>query len=137
MLDNTDLKILKLLKVNCKMQLRDIGEVVHLTGQAVSNRISRMEDLGVIKGYSVLLDDNLLGKTITAYITIFMKTTNHRAFHVFLNDNESVVEASRISGEGCYLLKIQVNSQEDLNCFLDSVLEYGNYRANISIGKIK
>lgn len=137
MLDNTDLEILKLLKANCKMQFRDIGEAVHLTGQAVSNRISRMEDLGVIKGYSVLLDEKQLGKSITAYITIFMKTTNHGAFNVFLNDNESVVEASRISGEGCYMLKIQVNSQEDLNHFLDSVLEYGNYRVNISIGKIK
>ncbi|MDF2856966.1 MAG: lrpC [Neobacillus sp.] len=137
MLDNTDLEIIKLLKANCKMQFRDIGEVVHLTGQAVSNRISRMEDLGVIKGYSVLLDDKLLGKTITAYISIFMKTTNHRAFHVFLNDSEAVVEASRISGDGCYMVKIQVNSQEDLNYFLDSVLEYGNYRVNISIGKVK
>lgn len=53
MIDNTDLEILKLLKSNCKMQFRDIGEVVHLTGQAVSNRISRMEHLGVIKGYTV------------------------------------------------------------------------------------
>lgn len=137
MLDNTDWEILKLLKENCKMQFRDIGEIVHLTGQAVSNRISRMENLGVIKGYSVLLNEKLLGKNLTAYITIFMKTTNHGAFHLFLKDNESVVEANRISGEGCYLLKVQVNSQEDLSCFLDSVLEYGNYRVNIAIGKVK
>ncbi|BBB92039.1 MAG TPA: Lrp/AsnC family transcriptional regulator [Methylomusa anaerophila] len=137
MLDNTDFEILRLLKANCKMQFRDIGEVVHLTGQAVSNRISRMEEIGVIKGYSVLLDEKLLGKTITAYVTIFMKSTNHGALQAFLNNNESVVEASRISGEGCYILKIQVNSQEDLNFFLDSVLNYGNYRVNISITKIK
>jgi len=137
MFDKTDLAILELLKANCKVHLRDIGEEVHLTGQAVANRVSRMESLGVIKGYTVLLDEELLGKTITAYVTIFMKTTNHVAFHVFLKDNESVVEASRISGEGCYMLKIQVNSQLDLNHFLDSVLQYGNYRINISIGKIK
>ncbi len=137
MLDHTDWEIIKLLKVNAKMQYRDIGEQVHLTGQAVSNRISRMEELGVIKGYSVLLDDKLLGKTITSYITIFMTTTNHSAFHTFLRNNELVIEANRISGEGCYLLKVQAISQEELNTFLDSVLEYGNYRANISIGKIK
>lgn len=137
MFDNTDLVILKLLKQNCKMQFRDIGEIVHLTGQAVSNRIARMEDLGLIKGYSVLLDDKLLGKTIVAYITIFMKTSNHGAFHTFLKDCEAVQEASRISGEGCYMLKIQVNSQEDLNSFLDSILDYGNYRVSISIGKVK
>jgi Lrp/AsnC family leucine-responsive transcriptional regulator len=137
MLDNTDWEILKLLKDNCKMQFRDIGEIVHLTGQAVSNRISRLEALGIIKGYTVLLDKKLLGKIITAYITVFMKTTDHGAFHTFLRNHELVEEACRISGEGCYLLKIQTNSQEDLNCFLDSVLKYGNYRLNISIGKIK
>ena len=137
MLDYTDWEIIKLLKANCKMQRKDIGEQVHLTGQAVSNRISRMEELGVIQGYSVLLDDTLLGKALTAYITVFMKTTNHQALHVFLQNQEAVVEANRISGDGCYLLKIQVNSQAELNCFLDSVLKYGNYRVNISIGKIK
>jgi len=137
MLDNTDLEILKLLKTNCKMQFRDIGEVVHLTGQAVSNRISRMEHLGVIKGYTILLDEKMLNKSLIAYITIFMKTTNHEVFCKFLSNNESVLEANRISGEGCYMLKIQVNSQEDLNDFLDFVLKYGNYRVNISIGKIK
>ena len=137
MLDNTDLEILRLLKSNCKMQFRDIGEVVHLTGQAVSNRISRMEHLGVIKGYTILLDEKMLNKSLIAYITIFMKTTNHEVFCKFLSNNESVLEANRISGEGCYMLKIQVNSQEDLNDFLDFVLKYGNYRVNISIGKIK
>lgn len=137
MLDNTDLEILKLLKSNGKMQFRDIGEAVHLTGQAVSNRITRMEELGVIQGYSVLLDEKRLGKSITAYITVFMKTTNHGAFQAFLRNSESVVEANRISGEGCYLIKVQVPSQDELNLFLDSVLEYGNYRVNIAIGKIK
>lgn len=137
MLDNTDFEILKLLKANCKIQLREIGTAVHLTGLAVSNRISRMENLGVIKGYSILLDEKLLGKTITGFVTVFMKTTNHAAFQVFLKNNESVVEACRLSGEGCYILKIQVNSQEDLNHFLDTVLEHGNYRLNIAIDKIK
>ena len=96
-----------------------------------------MEESGVIKGYSILLDDNALGKTITAYITVFMKTTNHTAFHSFLKNSELVTEACRISGEGCYLLKILAGSQEDLNCFLDAVLQYGNYRVNMSIAKIK
>ena len=137
MLDNTDWEILKLLTENCKMQFRDIGEAVHLTGQAVSKRILRMEELGIIKGYSVLLNEKLLGKVLTAYVTIFMKTCDHERFHVFLTENIAVAEASRISGEGCYLLKIHLASQGELTLFLDSILQYGNYRVNISIEKIK
>lgn len=52
MLDQTDLKILELLLSNSRMQWQEIGEQVHLTGQAVKNRIDRMEKLGVIEGYT-------------------------------------------------------------------------------------
>ncbi|MEG6586757.1 Lrp/AsnC family transcriptional regulator [Dendrosporobacter sp. 1207_IL3150] len=137
MLDNIDLEIIKILKKNCKIQYRDIGELVHLTGQAVSNRISRMERLGIIRGYTVLLDEHLSEKKISAHVTVFMKTNDHNIFHTFLKNNDCVIDASRISGDGCYLLKIMVDSQEELNLFLDQILKYGNYRVSIAIGKIK
>lgn len=137
MLDKTDIEILQLLKTNAKMQYRDIGEIVHLTGQAVSNRISRLEEFGVIKGYTVVLDEKSLGHTITAYVTVFMKTLDHEAFQLYIRQADAVQEACRISGEGCYLLKIRVTTQDDLNHFLDSILKYGNYRVNISISSIK
>jgi Lrp/AsnC family leucine-responsive transcriptional regulator len=137
MLDHTDMQILQLLKQNCKTPFRDIGEIVHLTGQAVSNRIARLEELGVIKGYSVVLDDKLLGKTLTAYATVFMKTADHGAFHAFVKQHEAVAEAARISGDGCYWLKVRVSGSDELAAFLDAVLSYGNYRVAIAIGTIK
>lgn len=137
MLDHTDFEILKLLKNNCKMQLRELGEIVHLTGQAVAKRISRMEEAGIITGYTVSINRALLGKEITAYITVFMKTTDHPAFRRFLDNSESVVEAHRISGEGCYLLKAQFSSQDAVSRFLDALLAYGNYRISMSVEQIK
>ena len=53
--DSTDMAIIDLLRKNYRMQWREIGEQVHLTGQAVANRIRRMEELGLIKGYTTLL----------------------------------------------------------------------------------
>lgn len=94
MLDQTDLAILKLLQQNSRMQWREIGEQVHLTGQAVGHRIRKMEEQGII-------------------------------------------EADRISGEGCYLLKVNVPSSPHLNQLLDDILKYANYRVNISLGKVK
>jgi Lrp/AsnC family leucine-responsive transcriptional regulator len=137
MLDKTDIDIINILKDNSKLQLKDIGEKVHLTGQAVSNRIMKLEETGVIKGYTVVLDDVKLGNTILAYITVFMKTTDHSSFQKFVKENSLITEACRISGEGCYLLKAVSSSQEEINTFLDKLLRYGNYKINISIGKIK
>ncbi|MBC2578831.1 Lrp/AsnC family transcriptional regulator [Clostridium sp. DJ247] len=137
MLDQTDFHILSLLKKNSRIQWREIGELVHLTGQAVANRIRRMEDLGVIEGYTINLNQNKLGKNLIAFITVFMKTTDHLSFQNFIKEKPEVLEGNRISGDGCYLLKVNVSNEEELMNILDEILSYGNYRVNISIGKIK
>ncbi len=137
MLDKTDFEILSLLKKNSRIQWREIGELVHLTGQSVANRIRKMEEIGVIQGYTVKLDQSKLGKALIAFITIFMKTTDHPSFQTFIKEKPEILEANRISGDGCYLLKVNVSNEEDLMNLLDEILKYGNYRVNISIGKIK
>lgn len=137
MLDQTDWEILQWLQTNCRLQWKEIGEKVHLTGQAVAARIRKLEDLGVIEGFTVKLNQEKMGRAITALITIFMKTNNHSAFQQFIKNKEAIIEAQRISGEGCYWLKANLSTQAELNQLLDEILIYGNYRLNISIDKIK
>lgn len=137
MLDETDLKILSLLLLNSRRQWREIGEEVHLTGQAVANRIRKMEDLGIIEGYTVRIDEKLLGRPLLAFITVFMKTANHQAFHRFVEQQRLITRANQISGEGCYLLEVRSSSQDELRALLEEVLKYGNYRVNLSLGQLK
>lgn len=137
MVDQTDIEIIKLLAQNSRMQWQEIGEIVHLTGQAVKNRINRLEKLGVIEGYTVKVNSGKLGMEVTAFVTVFMKTTEHAAFQKYLRQSDLIIEANRISGEGCYLLKILTSSQQELIAFLDSILKYGNYKVNLSIDTIK
>lgn len=68
---------------------------------------------------------------------IYMKTSNHKAFFEFINEKKEVVEAHKISVEGCYLLKVMVYTQEQLNGFLNAMLEYGNYKLSLSIQTMK
>jgi len=137
MLDQTDLLILDLLTKNSQMLLQEIGEEVHLTGQAVRNRINKMEKLGVIEGYTIKINPKMMGKELTAFITIYMKTRDHGSFRKFIQNNTIIVEANRISGEGCYLIKVIAATQEEIVELLDEVLKYGNYKLNSSIEKIK
>jgi len=137
MLDQTDIEILRLLTKNSRMQMQEIGEEVHLTGQAVRNRINRMEKEGIIQGYTIKIDPKSMGKELTAFITIFMKTTDHASFQKYIKSNTSISEANRISGEGCYLLKINASTQEEIIGILDEILKYGNYKLNLSIENIK
>jgi Lrp/AsnC family leucine-responsive transcriptional regulator len=137
MLDQTDWQILRCLQSNSRMQWQEIGKAVHLTGQAVAARIRRMQDLEIIEGFTIHLNHDKLGKPLLAFITVFMKTTDHSAFHDFLASREEILEAHRISGEGCYWLKAQLANQQDVSSLLDAILLHGNYRINLSIHKIK
>lgn len=136
MIDQTDLKILELLQQDSRRHWKEIGEKVHLTGQAVAARIHKLEDLGVIEGFTIKINPAKVGKTLTALITVLMKSTDHLGFQNFLKNKNSIIEAHRVSGEGCYWLKANLSTQEELNQLLDQLLNYGNYRLNLSIGKI-
>ena len=136
-LDNIDFQILRLLSENSRIQWKDLGEQIHMTGQAVGNRIKKLEDGLIIDFYSLIVDEMKLGLTYTAFVIIYMKTANHDSFIRLMNDRKEVVEVHRVSGEGCYHIKIKVNSQEQLNPFLDKILEYGNYTVHLSIKEVK
>lgn len=136
-LDNIDFQILRLLSENSRIQWKDLGEQIHMTGQAVGNRIKKLEDSGVIKAYTLLVDEMKLGLTYTAFVIIYMKTANHDLFIRFVHERNEVLEVHRVSGEGCYHLKIKIKSQEQLNLFLNELLEFGNYSLHLSIKEIK
>nr|WP_232242919.1 Lrp/AsnC family transcriptional regulator [Paenibacillus sp. GSMTC-2017] len=136
-IDQTDLDILKLLKENARVQWKDIGQKIHMTGQAVGNRIRRLEDLGIIEQYTVATNKAKLGQPVTAFITVFVQSPNHVAFHTFFQSTAAISEVHRISGDGCFLLTGHFASNEDLESFLAKLLEHGNYRINLSIGKLK
>ncbi|MGM0900585.1 MAG: Lrp/AsnC family transcriptional regulator [Bacillota bacterium] len=136
-LDNIDFQILRLLSENSRIQWKDLGQQIHMTGQAVGNRIKKLEESGVIKAYTLLVDEMKLGLKFTAFVIIYMKTANHDSFIRFVHDRNEVLEVHRVSGEGCYHLKIKVRSQEEVNLFLNQLLEYGNYSIHLSIQEVK
>ncbi|MDR3595740.1 Lrp/AsnC ligand binding domain-containing protein [Clostridium sp.] len=137
MFDEIDLKIIDMLKINSKISLKTIGEHIHLTPQGVSNRIIRLQDLGLITQYTICTNDALLGKSITAYITIFMKTTKHEKLVKFIKSTPIIEESHRISGDGCYLLKVICSNMDEINTLLDAIMEFGTYRLNLSTSTIK
>ncbi|ULT58242.1 Lrp/AsnC family transcriptional regulator [Neobacillus drentensis] len=136
-IDQIDFQILRLLTENSRVQWKDLGEKIHMTGQAVGNRIRKLEDSGVIKAYSLIIDEMKLGLIFTAFVIVHMKSANHDAFIRFIKDRKEVVEAHRVSGQGCYHLKLKVKSQEQLNQILNKLLDHGNYSLNLSIQEIK
>lgn len=136
-IDSIDVQILQLLNKNARLQWKEIGKKIHMTGQAVGNRVKRMEDNGIIQAYSIVIDELKMGHSFTAFVIFFMNANTHDDLLKFIATRNEISEAHRVSGDACYLLKIMVRSQEALNHLLNDLLIYGNYQLYLSIKEVK
>ena len=135
-LDDTDRQILSLLSKNGRLSWNEIGQTVHLTGQAVALRVARLQDSGTLKGFTVRTDPAGMGLPITAFLDVRMKTAAHAEFLDFLRQEPAVLEAHRTSGAACYILKIGMPDMATLNEFLDRLLRHANYTLSLSIADV-
>ncbi|MEW4370664.1 Lrp/AsnC family transcriptional regulator [Paenibacillus kandeliae] len=136
--DEVDLRILHHLIENSARSHKEIGELVHLSGQAVGQRIRKLHDLGIIEGYTVKWNPAALGQGIQGFVILYMNSaSSHSAFLEHVHQQEAVYEVHRISGEGCYWMRVHAASLSDLNRLLDSLLTYGNYKLSLSVEQFK
>lgn len=137
-IDDIDLKVLQALLNNALLTYKEIGEIVHLTGQAVGARVRKLEDSGVIEGYTLRWNPEKIGFNVHAFLIVFMNSNQaHQAFRDFVHSSESVAEVHRVGGEGCYWLRIRIRDGSELNKLLEEVLKYGNYKLSLSIDQVK
>ncbi|GIP24473.1 Lrp/AsnC family transcriptional regulator [Paenibacillus sp. J22TS3] len=137
-IDETDRQILDLLLKDSTLSHREIGIAVHLTGQAVGARIRKMMDHGIIEGYTLLWNPAKIGLAVEAFVTVFMNSGQaHQGFQDFVKNKNEIVEMHRVSGEGCYWLRVRTVSAVELNTLLDELLKFGNYKLSLSIGQVK
>ena len=136
MLDNTDMRIIDELSKNSRITMKELGEKVHLTGQAASARVAKLDDIGVIEGYTIKVNQSKIGFFIHAIIQIYTKSTNHQPYLSFLKKQEQyVINSYKISGDSCYLLECKFPSNEILDEFLTVLSNYVSYKLSIVINK--
>jgi Lrp/AsnC family leucine-responsive transcriptional regulator len=116
--------------------MKELGEKVHLTGPAATARVAKLEDNGVIEGYTIKVNQVKLGFYIHAFITIITQSTNHQPYLAFIKtQGEYVLHNFKISGDGCYLAECKFPSNVEMNQFLEELNEHANYKLSIVITK--
>jgi Lrp/AsnC family leucine-responsive transcriptional regulator len=121
-LDATDLAILDLLQRSCKQPLAEIGKQVGLTASSVVERIKKLEDAGVVRGYVALVDARAVGKDVTAFIGVSI--SHPRAFESFEKEVEraaDVLECHHVTGQHTLMMKVKTESTETLEQLIDQI----------------
>lgn len=115
-LDKFDLAILGVLQKDARASLQDISAEVGLSTTPCWNRIKRMETEGVIQGYTVRIDPAALGFTESVIVQVTLESHNDETIYTFgrmLEDIPEVLEATLISGDYDYLIRIAVRDTRD------------------------
>ncbi|MFJ4657456.1 Lrp/AsnC family transcriptional regulator [Nocardia sp. NPDC088792] len=124
-LDSTDHAILRLLQSEARLGVTEIGRRVNLSQPAVSARIKRLEQSGVITGYQAVVDPTKLGLNLHAVIRV---RTTHAHLTAALEHFAQIPEittAYRLTGEDCFFLDVFAASSERLEQIVDAVARFG------------
>ncbi len=141
-MDEMDRRIVGLLRQNSRMSSSDIGKTVHLSIPAVTERIRKLEQQGVIEQFTVRLNPKALGRYCTVFIFVIVQGYEEiEQFRQLIIQSEYVLECHHIAGEYDYLLKVALPDIEALEQFISQTLKatYGVIKTNtiFSLSQLK
>lgn len=120
MLDKIDRALLSLLQQDCTLSLQSLAESVNLTSTPCWKRLKRLEEEGYIRARVALLDNELLGLGLTAFVLLKTQQHNSEWYQTFtrvVSEMPEVLSFYRMAGEYDYLMQVQVADMKSYDDF--------------------
>lgn len=130
-LDGTNLDILRLLLDDPRMAMSELARRIGMSAPAVTERVQRMQDAGVIRGARLDVDQAALGLGITAYVRVRPMPGQLQNIAELARKTPEIIECHRVTGEDCFIMKVLVGRVELLEAVLDEILTFGNTTSSI------
>jgi Lrp/AsnC family leucine-responsive transcriptional regulator len=130
-IDTVDTRILKALADDARVSVADIARLVGLSGPSVSERIRRLEESGVIEGYTVKINASEIGLPIAAWLRVRPLPGELARVADILRDLAEIVECDRVTGDDCFIAKAHVRSMEHLEKVIDHIIPYAMTNTSI------
>lgn len=131
LLDDVNIRLLKELQQNPRLTMSELGRRVGMSSPAVTERVRRMEEAGIIQGYRLDINPVPLGLSIAAYIRIRPNPGQLPKVAELAEQIPEVVECHRVTGEDCFILKVYIPAMDQLDRILDYLLLYGSTTTSI------
>ncbi|NTW28612.1 MAG: Lrp/AsnC family transcriptional regulator [Coriobacteriia bacterium] len=123
-MDSTDLTILKTLAADGRTTFTDLAAKIGLSGPSTADRVRRLEERGVITGYSASIDPASVGLDLCAFVSLTLSHgADKDAFLTALEAIPEVVECHHVTGEHDYLLKVRCDGTQGLENLISVALK--------------
>jgi len=117
-MDQVDISIIRLLEANARISAADIGRRVHLSLPAVTERLRKLGESGIIESYTIRLSQKGLGLRTTAFVKVWVEHTEAENLMDNIAALEEVLECHHIAGDYDLLLKVRVRGTSELEQLL-------------------
>ena len=130
-LDLKDLEILTALQENGRISMSRLGQRIGLSQPATSERVRRLEDNGIIEGYTARINSRALGLNMLAIIRL--RTVNERIKSCIERFQKipNIIEVHRVTSDYCFVLKVIVSEPEELEGVVDLIAGFGEISTSV------
>lgn len=123
--DHIDRDILEQLQINGRVSMKKLGEIIHLSAPAVTERVKRLEDAGIIEGYTIRANPAAMGFQVSATIIVMLHDGKKEAFLDFIQTEDEIVQADELPGKTDALLRVYCQNIERFFALIARIRDYG------------
>ncbi|MFT2210546.1 Lrp/AsnC family transcriptional regulator [Rhizobium giardinii] len=131
MLDDLDRRLLDILSVNARISLKELAQEAGLSSPSTADRLRRLEDRGVITGFTVGVNPAALGYALQAVVRVRPMPGMLHIVEKLIQETPEFVECDKVTGDDCFIAKLLVRDMEQLDAILDKVAERAQTNTSI------
>jgi Lrp/AsnC family leucine-responsive transcriptional regulator len=125
LMDGYGRKLLDELQANARLSVAELGRRIGLSATATAERMRQMEEIGILRGYTVQIDREALGLEVLAFIRMSCNGQQYHRLLDYVQTLEEVRECHHLTGGDDLLLKVTTTSMANLEALIEALLPYG------------
>ena len=130
-LDPIDAALVTALADDARISVAELARMVEMSPPSVSERLKRLEDAGIILGYTVRVDPAALGRPLVAWLRVKPLPGKLEQVAEILRGLAEIVECDRITGEDRFLARACVRSVGELERMIDKIIPHASTNTSI------
>lgn len=131
MLDELDRRILDILAGNARVSLKELAQEAGLSSPSAAERLRKLEERGVLDGFTIALNPVKLGYPLQAIIRVRPMPGMLHIVEKLIQETPQVVECDKVTGDDCFIAKLLVRDMAELDTLLDRIAEKAQTNTSI------
>lgn len=131
MLDDLDRRIVEILVEDARISLKELAQRVGLSSPSVSERLKRLEERGVIRGFTIEVDPAALGYALQAIVRIRPLPGKLHVVQDLIQQIPQFSECDKVTGDDCFVGRLHIRSISELDTILDRIADKAETSSSI------